>query len=181
MRLRPARQEDAGAIADIVAAARAAMTYRPRLHTDAETRAWIREMILVGYEVSVAGDDGPALAFAAPEGDSLEHLDVHPGAQGRGLGTLLLTDAKARRPAGLRLWVFQRNERARRFSERHGFVCVRLTAGEENEEHEPDALSAWPASAATRGELQLERGEAELVGPRQAGDRDRQVLDRESG
>ena len=41
------------------------------------------------------------------------------------------------------LWVFQKNEGARRFYERHGFELVKLTDGAENMEREPDALYRW--------------------------------------
>lgn len=43
----------------------------------------------------------------------------------------------------LQLWAFQRNLRAIKFYERHGFRLVRETDGSGNEEREPDALYAW--------------------------------------
>ena len=43
----------------------------------------------------------------------------------------------------MRLWTFQRNQRARRFYERRGFRLVLLTDGADNEEKEPDALYEW--------------------------------------
>lgn len=143
MRIRPAGEEDAGSIGDVFLTARAHMTYLPRLHTDAETRTWIRQVLLVESKVWVADDDGRVVGFEALGQEFLEHLYVHPSAQGQGLGARLLAEAKERRATGLRLWVFQRNERARRFYERHGFICLRLTDGEENEEREPDALYEW--------------------------------------
>jgi ribosomal protein S18 acetylase RimI-like enzyme len=143
VRIRAAREEDAGSIATVFLDARAGMAYLPRLHTDAETRVWIREVVLVEDEVLVAEESGRVVGFEAIGDEVLEHLYVHPSAQGQGLGTRLLAEAKGRRAGGLRLWVFQRNERARRFYERHGFVCLRLTDGEDNEEREPDALYQW--------------------------------------
>jgi ribosomal protein S18 acetylase RimI-like enzyme len=143
MRIRTAREEDAGSIAAVYLVARAEMAYLPRLHTATETRAWIEEVILVECDVLVADDGGRVVGFEALGDEVLEQLYVHPSAQGQGLGARLLAEAKERRAAGLRLWVFQRNERARRFYERHGFVCLRLTDGEENEEGEPDALYEW--------------------------------------
>jgi ribosomal protein S18 acetylase RimI-like enzyme len=143
MRIRAACEEDAGPIADVFCSARAGMTYLPRLHTAAETRTWVAEVVLGTYEVLVADDGGRVVGFEALGDGVLEHLYLHPAAQGQGLGTRLLVEAKERRPAGLRLWVFQRNEGARRFYERHGFRCLRLTAGEDNDEREPDALYEW--------------------------------------
>jgi GNAT superfamily N-acetyltransferase len=74
----------------------------------------------------------------------LERLYVEPDVQGQGIGTALLEQAKALRPGGLVLWVFQKNTGARRFYERHGFRLVKLTDGAENMEREPDALYQWP-------------------------------------
>ena len=73
----------------------------------------------------------------------VEHLYVRPDAQRVGIGAALLEAAKARRPAGLRLWVFQRNHGARAFYARHGFAEMELTDGADNEEREPDVLLAW--------------------------------------
>lgn len=142
MRIRAAREEDAGPIAAVFCGARAGMAYLPRLHTDAETRTWIAEVVLGKYEVLVAETGGRVVGFETLGDEVLEHLYVHPAAQRQGLGTRLLLEAKERRPTGLRLWVFQRNEGARRFYERHGFRCLRLADGE-NEEREPDALYQW--------------------------------------
>ena len=61
---------------------------------------------------------------------------------GRGIGSALLDHAKARRPDGLDLWAFQSNTGARRFYERHGFVAVAETDGD-NEEGAPDVRYRW--------------------------------------
>ena len=144
MRIRPAAPADAEAVADLFLAAKAEMTYLPVLHTDAETRSWIRDVALRDLEVWIAeDDDGQVVGFAALGGDFLEHLYVHPEAQNHGVGATLLTVAKERRPQALRLWVFQKNVDARRFYERHGFTLARLTDGRDNEEQEPDALYEW--------------------------------------
>ena len=73
----------------------------------------------------------------------LDHIYVHPDAQNLGLGSLLLGTVKARLPGGFQLWVFQKNDGARRFYERRGFRLVKLTDGEGNMEREPDALYEW--------------------------------------
>lgn len=144
MKSRPARPGDAEAVADVFLAAKAGMTYLPELHTEAQTRAWIRDLVLPGLEVWVAEADGRVVGFAALSEEFLEHIYVHPEAQGRGIGTTLLALSKKRRPGGLRLWVFQENAGARRLYERHGFELVELTDGHGNEEGEPDALYGWP-------------------------------------
>jgi hypothetical protein len=58
-------------------------------------------------------------------------------------GRPLLEHVKRLRPERLELWVFQKNEGARRFYERHGFRLVRTTNGAGNVEQEPDALYEW--------------------------------------
>jgi GNAT superfamily N-acetyltransferase len=142
--LRPARPADAAEIAEIFLAAHAdAMAYLPELHTDDETRAWIRDVVLPGHDVVVAEVDGRLAGFAALEEALLGHLYVHPELQGRGIGDALLARVKERRPHGFRLWVFQRNAGARRFYERRGLRLVELTDGAGNEEREPDALYEW--------------------------------------
>jgi GNAT superfamily N-acetyltransferase len=143
MRIRPAAPADAEAVADVFLAAKAEMTYLPDLHTDAETRRWLGDVVLRDLEVWIAEDAGRVVGFAALGEDLLEHLYVHPEAQNHRVGATLLAVAKERRPWALRLWVFQKNLGARRFYERHGFTLVRLTDGRANEEREPDALYEW--------------------------------------
>ena len=143
MRIRRAVASDAEAVANVFLAAMAEMTYLPEIHTEEETRQWIRTVVLRELEVWVADDDGRVVGFAALKDELLEHLYVHPHDQNRGVGTGLLGLSKQRRPRGLRLWVFQRNVRARRFYERHGFALTRVTDGSDNEEREPDALYEW--------------------------------------
>ena len=143
MELRHAGPGDADAVADILLAARAEMTYLPQLHTDDEVRDWVRTGLVPAREVWIAVLDGRSAGFLALAGDQIDHLYVHPDAQGVGLGSALLDRAKERRPNGLRLWVFQRNTGARRFYERHGFALLRETDGADNMKREPDALYEW--------------------------------------
>lgn len=140
--IRRATPADARAVADVFIASRAGMTYLPKLHSDDDIRQHFGTVVLAKEEVWVRVEDGRVLGFAGLEGDTLEHLYVHPAAQARGVGTALLELAKRERPGGLRLWVFQQNEGARRLYERHGFRLVRETE-DENEERLPDALYEW--------------------------------------
>lgn len=122
------------------------MDYLPALHTEAETRAFIRDVVC-SHKVWLAEDDGGdagALGFAACKDGFLHHLYVSPGAQNCGAGGRLLRQVKTAMPDGFRLWCFQANRGARRFYERHGLYCARLTPGGGNEENLPDALYVWP-------------------------------------
>jgi len=136
--------EDADALARVFIASFGTLTFLPRLHTDDEHRAFISNMLSSEKEVVVAEQEGRAVGFVAmAERNFVEHLYVDPGRLGKGIGSALLEDAKRRMPAGFRLWVFQQNERARRFYENRGLTVVELTDGSGNEEKTPDALYEW--------------------------------------
>jgi putative acetyltransferase len=142
-----ATNADGDALAATFRAAReAAMPWLPKLHSEAEDRHFFGTRVLAECEVLVVRRAGSPVAFLALKDDMVEHLYVHPDSQRDGIGSALLEAAKARRPGGLRLWVFQRNHGARAFYARHGFAELKLTDGSGNEEHEPDVLLAWSRS-----------------------------------
>jgi 1-acyl-sn-glycerol-3-phosphate acyltransferase len=141
--IRRATAADAVAVADVFIAARAGMTFLPRLHSDDDVRTHFGQVVLARGEVWTASVDGRIVGFAGLDDEMLEHLYVHPSAQNRGIGTALLDLAKRERPDGFRLWVFQQNEGARRFYDRHGCSVVLETDGADNEERLPDALLQW--------------------------------------
>jgi ribosomal protein S18 acetylase RimI-like enzyme len=126
---------------------RGAMPWLPDLHTPADDRWFLREIVLPNEEVWIAEIDRQPAGFVAlgsREGVAyLQHIYVRPEHQRRGLGGELIDHAKKLRPAGFDLWVFQRNDGARRFYEKHGLRLVELTDGSENEEREPDARYEW--------------------------------------
>ena len=95
VKIRPGKPEDAEAIGDVFLGAFAEMTYLPVLHTEAETRAFIRDVLLPNNEVWVAEEDGRLIGFAGLGDDVLRHLWVRPEAQNRGVGSALLALAKA--------------------------------------------------------------------------------------
>ena len=127
------------------------MPWLPELHTPDEDRWFIREVVLSETEVWVAECDGVVTGFTAlgkRDGvEFMEHLYVAPEHQRRGIGGELMERAKERRPAGFRLWVFQRNAGARDFYERHGLRLVEFSDGSGNEAREPDALYEWSGAS----------------------------------
>lgn len=143
--IRRATNADAEGVADVFIAARATMTYLPALHSDAETRAFVGRLV-AEEETWVAERDGKVVGLAVIDGGWLEHLYVHPSRFGTGTGTRLFQQIAAEHPKGFQLWVFQQNVAGRRFYERLGCALVRLTDGDNNEEHLPDALYVWPGS-----------------------------------
>ena len=143
MEIEAAAATDADAVAAVFKAARdAAMPWLPELHGEAEDRRFFAGVI-AGSEVLVVRREGHVVAFVALGDELVEHLYVRPDAQRDGLGSALLEAAKGRRPHGLRLWTFERNQGARAFYARHGFTEVRFTDGSGNEEKQPDVLLAW--------------------------------------
>jgi GNAT superfamily N-acetyltransferase len=149
--LRRARPPDAAAIAALhLAARREAMPYLPALHGDEEVRAWMRDTLLPRAEVWVAEIAEEPVGYLALVDDILDHLYVGPAHQGQGIGSLLLAKAKAIRPAGLRLYAFQRNRRARDFYEARGFTPAAFSDGAGNEEREPDVLYEWRGARSVR-------------------------------
>lgn len=140
--IRPGWAGDADEISRVFLAARNQMTYLPRLYTDAQTRAWITEIMIPASRLWVAERGGRVVGFAALRGSWLDHLYVAPDAQDAGVGTALLDQAmKGQRR--LDLHVFQQNTDARRLYDRHGFTLVDVGDGSGNEENLPDAHLRW--------------------------------------
>jgi ribosomal protein S18 acetylase RimI-like enzyme len=143
LKVRKAEFRDADAIAGVhERARREAMPWLPVVHTALQTRGFVREL-LKKEDVYVAVDAGKVVGYGAWRGGRLNHLYVHPSAQRRGVGTLLLSHARRAMPAGFKFWVFQRNAIARAFYEKHGCVAQRETDGRSNAEREPDVEYAW--------------------------------------
>jgi ribosomal protein S18 acetylase RimI-like enzyme len=140
--IRRATHEDVDAVAALFRRSFGTLDFLPTLHTPEEDRAYFAHA-LDADEGWVYVDDGRMLGFAVLAGDLLAHLYVEPDDWGHGVGHALFTHAIAERPGGFRFWVFQQNERARAFYERHGCRVVRLTDGSGNEERSPDALYEW--------------------------------------
>jgi GNAT superfamily N-acetyltransferase len=118
----------------------------PLAHVDEEVRGWVRDRLVVTEETWVAVDDAGVVAMMVVAPGHLEQLYVAPDHLGRGIGRELVELAKERFPAGLSLWTFQVNVRARRFYERNDFVAVELTDGSGNQERQPDVRYEWPGA-----------------------------------
>ena len=78
----------------------------------------------------------------ARDGEEICALYVSERANGRGVGRVLLGDAK-RRSDRLRLRVLEANEWAQRFYQRQGFVESGRGDGAENDENMPDIVYVW--------------------------------------
>jgi GNAT superfamily N-acetyltransferase len=143
--IRRATAEDAVLVVGIVEPSFALLDFLPQLHTHDENLAFFARAIGEG-EAYLYGDAGVAIVHD----DWLSHLYVHPGAIGTGVGHALFEHVRRIRPEGFQFWVFQQNDRARRFYESHGAVAVEFTDGSGNEERTPDVRYEWRPSTARR-------------------------------
>ena len=142
--IRPAREEDAVAVAQVhIDARNTAMPWLPVIHTFEETVRFFGEFVIAHQTVLVAELEEGVVGFIAIEGEWVEHLYIAPASQGIGIGDALLQRAKELHPDGLMLWTFERNHRARAFYEKRGFVAVEFTDGARNEERTPDVRYQW--------------------------------------
>ena len=142
MTLRPARSEDAGDISEVfLLSRREALPNFPKVHTDAQVRIWIIEVVLPTTTVWVAETDGAIVGFFGLDGNTLEHMYVHPDYQRAQIGAALLEQARLLSPKHLQLYTFAQNKGARRFYARHGFRAIAF--GSDNEENQPDVLYEW--------------------------------------
>ena len=155
--LRSAEPGDVGVLATLYVAARAAAVpaIPASVHDGDQVHRWLVDRVeSPTAEVWLAergdGAGGP-LGLLVLEADWVQSLYVAPGHTGAGVGTTLLDLAKALRPGGLGLYVFESNTRAREFYARHGFGEVRRSDGSKNEEGAPDIELAWPDPASLAG------------------------------
>ena len=139
--IRRATVEDVEEIVAIFEPSFALLDFLPELHTHEENLAFFERCIRDG-EAYILGR-----GIAILDGDWLTHLYVHPDEIGTGLGHALFEYVTTLRPGGFEFWVFQQNERARRFYESHGALPVEFTDGSGNEEKTPDARYRWTSSA----------------------------------
>jgi GNAT superfamily N-acetyltransferase len=139
--IRCAAAKDVEEIVAIFEPSFALLDFLPTLHTHEEHLAFFDRCVRDG-EAYLVGR-----GFAILAGEWLTHLYVHPDEIGTGVGHALFEHVKTRRPDGFQFWVFQQNERARRFYETHGAVAVEFTDGSGNEEQTPDVRYRWTSGA----------------------------------
>jgi putative acetyltransferase len=139
--IRRATTDDVEEIVGIIEPSFALLDFLPQLHTHEEGLVFFERYVREG-EAYILGR-GVAILHE----DWLTHLYVHPEEIGTGVGHALFEHVKTLRPDGFQFWVFQQNERARRFYEAHGAVAVEFTDGSGNEEKTPDVRYRWTSSS----------------------------------
>jgi putative acetyltransferase len=140
--IRRATTGDIDAVAALFRRSFGTLDFLPTLHTPDEDRQFLGRVV-AEQDVWVAERDGHILGFLSLDGNLGTFFYVDPEEHGTGVGSALFREAQKARPDGFEFWVFQRNEKARRFYERRGCRAVRFTDGSGNEEKEPDVLYEW--------------------------------------
>jgi GNAT superfamily N-acetyltransferase len=119
------------------------MAYLPYVHSFSSVEKWIRDIVLPSHGVWLAEADGAAVAYSWLHEGYLRGLYVHPSYQRQGIGGRLLSKIRETAGGGFQFWVFEANEGAIRFYERHGAKLMGKTDGSANEEKLPDRLMAF--------------------------------------
>ena len=145
--IRRATVADVDMIAAVFSASFRVLNFLPRLHTEAEERSFIADVIFRDCEVIVAEDDSGIVSFLARQNEEVRLLYTRPDRIGCGAGTQLIETAKKSGINALELWCFQANARARRFYEPRGFHAIRFTDGAGNEEKTSDIRYRWERAA----------------------------------
>lgn len=144
LNIRRATSDDADAASTIMVDARhaSAPAIPPSAHSDDQIRVWFRDVVLARCDVWLADEAGLLRGVMVLSEGWIEQLYVAPGSTGRGIGARLVRHAQDLAGGPLELWTFASNTGAARFYERHGFVQVDRTDGD-NEEGEPDIRYRW--------------------------------------
>lgn len=144
MDIRRAAQSEAAVIGELYWRAREAAVpaVPPSVHPHDDVLEHFATTVLPQRDTFVAVDGGDIVGLLVLEPGWVDHLYLEPVRTGEGIGSQLLDHAKQEQPGGLDLWAFRSNTGARRFYERHGFIAVAFTEGD-NEEGEPDVRYHW--------------------------------------
>lgn len=121
-----------------------ALPYLPDLHTAEEDFHYFSNIVFKNDQVYLAQEmsSKKILGFIAFNDKFINHLYLLAEAQNMGIGTKLLNVAK-KHTNSLKLWTFQKNIKAQNFYLKNGFLIVKKTEGQDNEEKEPDFLFKW--------------------------------------
>ena len=147
----PATVSDAAACSAILHEWIAENTWFPNHAPESASEQAMRERIENG-SVFVSKNQGETEGFVAFSNGYLDCLYLMPEVRNKGLGKVLLQRAKESNPRGLGLWVLEKNQDARRFYAREGFVETARGDGSDNEENLPDIRMDWKPKEALNGE-----------------------------
>jgi GNAT superfamily N-acetyltransferase len=112
------------------------------VHGAEDVLSWFASEVIPKGGTWVMDQSGRLVGLLVLDASCVDQLYVDPDRTGIGCGSALLEHAKQLSNGTLDLWTFRSNVRARAFYERHGFVPVGATDGD-NEECAPDVHFQW--------------------------------------
>ena len=133
-RCRPATRADAVACAKIIREWGAETQWMSPLD-DLQPMADSWRDLLGSDTAWVAETEARVVGFCVREADNITGLYVASGSRNSGIGKALLDLAKSNRES-ITVWAYEKNERARKFYRREGFVEVGRELDEEDERSE---------------------------------------------
>lgn len=83
----------------------------------------MRDVYIPASETFVFESEGQVVGFYSLYGDTLAAIFVSPSLQGKGIGSMLMNDAKSRREC-LQLSVYSDNTPSINFYKQHGFISL---------------------------------------------------------
>lgn len=127
-----------------------ATEWLPRTASRDAVEALFVPALLEKRTLFIAEEQGQILGYLSmnPQDGFVPALYLSPDARGRGTGRLLLDAAKAARPEGLELTVFERNTDALRFYVREGFVEDPTRRDDKTDEGIPTLWMRWAGARA---------------------------------
>jgi hypothetical protein len=162
LRLVRATVEDADAIAAVYSASFRLLTFLPSLHTVAEDRRFIEDVILRQYEVTLPEDASGIVSFMALGGELVRLLYTRPDRIGKGAGTLLDRGREVERRCGAGAVVLSGQHPARGAStKRAGSVPFASRTAQTTRNGHPTCATAGSEPASHR----RERRRRELAEP----------------
>ena len=146
--IRDARADDLPACARIINDYIDTTDWLPRTLPHAEIEALFDPGLLDRRTVLVAEKDGGIVGYLSMGEDGfMPALYLAPPARGRGVGKALLDHAKALRPDGIELTVFEPNTEAQRFYAREGFRAITGGRVTDTDEGIPTLRLRWEGAA----------------------------------
>jgi hypothetical protein len=161
--LRRATSNDADAIAEVFSASFRLLSFLPELHTLAEDRSFIANIILKDCEVIVAADNSGIVSFLALQGEEVRLLYTRPDRIGEGAGTQLIEAVKKSGVGAFELWCFQANARARRSTRREASMRSASPTERGTRRKHPTSATSGKLAQTVDGRPRLPRGLAGVL------------------
>jgi GNAT superfamily N-acetyltransferase len=145
--VRRMRADEVSLAATIYIESRKAAAIPPSIHSEESMRRWFATHLIAEADVWFAEVGEKTVGVMALSNGWIEQLYVLEEYTRQGAGAALVEHAKTLQER-LDLWTFQSNLDAQRFYERHGFIEIARTDGD-NEESAPAVRYRWKSSRGT--------------------------------